>query len=129
MPTDKALSNNKQPKLNDIIIKIGATISIPLLVVPYTSILLFIFGKDDYLALAYFWMGYCLFLPIGMFALFFQALRIIRIKNHPPNIFNGLTLGCSLTTLVVGIFTIYIFIIWFGAYVWLALQSQTPNLN
>jgi hypothetical protein len=103
-------TNAESPNINktdtDLIDKITSVVektSLILLVVPFGSIVLWIF-TDIFLEARYFFFfptALFLFFPTGFFALLIQLFRITR--KRPINPFNGLMLGFSIITVFIGI--------------------------
>ena len=96
--------NKQDTNLIDKITSVLEKLSLVLLVIPFGSMALWIltsiFSDGDYFF--FFPIAMFLFFPTGFFALSVQLFRIIT--KRPVNPFNGLMLGCSIITIVVGIF-------------------------
>lgn len=106
MTTDTKFSSKGKANLIDKIISIAEILSALLLVVPYASIAAWLFSsfflEKEYFI--FFPTALLLFLPTGIFSLFVQFFRIIRIKKTPITPFNGFMLGGSVLNVIIGIF-------------------------
>jgi hypothetical protein len=106
MPTTTDSPNINSPQANwiDKVISVFEMFSLVLLIIPFGGIawliITEIFLGDSYFPI--FSMSMFLFLPIGVFALLVQLIRIARKRTTSS--FNKFMLGSSIFTVIVGVF-------------------------